>query len=73
MEQHASVISLLVVVTIAFVTPILLHRLKLNYIPVVVAEIIMGLLIGKSGFNIVHEDMWLSTLSTLGFIFLNVS
>ena len=70
MEQHASVISLLVVVTVAFVTPILLHRLKLNYIPVVVAEIIMGLLIGKSGFNIVHEDMWLSTLSTLGFIFL---
>jgi monovalent cation:H+ antiporter-2, CPA2 family len=70
MEQHASVISLLVVVTVAFVTPILLHRLKLNYIPVVVAEIIMGLVIGKSGFNVVHEDMWLSTLSTLGFIFL---
>lgn len=38
--------------------------------PVVVAEIIMGLVIGKSGFNVVHEDMWLSTLSTLGFIFL---
>lgn len=36
----------------------------------VVAEIIMGLVIGKSGFNVVHEDMWLSTLSTLGFIFL---
>jgi monovalent cation:H+ antiporter-2, CPA2 family len=70
MEQHASVISLLIVVTIAFVTPILLHRLKLNFIPVVVAEIIMGLVIGKTGFNVVHEDMWLSTLSTLGFIFL---
>jgi monovalent cation:H+ antiporter-2, CPA2 family len=70
MEQHASVISLLVVVTVAFVTPILLHRLKLYFIPVVVAEIIMGLVIGKSGFNVVHEDMWLSTLSTLGFIFL---
>ncbi|SDN15045.1 monovalent cation:proton antiporter family protein [Bacillus sp. OK048] len=70
MEQHVSVISLLVVVTIAFVTPILLHRLKLNYIPVVVAEIIMGLVIGKSGFDVVHGDMWLSTLSTLGFIFL---
>ena len=70
MEQHASVLSLLIVVTIAFVTPILLHRLKLNFIPVVVAEIIMGLVIGKSGFDVVHEDMWLSTLSTLGFIFL---
>ncbi|MEH7500764.1 monovalent cation:proton antiporter family protein [Neobacillus drentensis] len=70
MEQHVSVISLLIVVTMAFITPILLHRLKLNYIPVVVAEIIMGLVIGKSGFDVVHEDMWLSTLSTLGFIFL---
>lgn len=70
MEQHVSVISLLIVVTMAFLTPIILHRLKLNFIPVVVAEIIVGLIIGKSGFDIVHEDMWLSTLSTLGFIFL---
>ncbi|WHY87782.1 monovalent cation:proton antiporter family protein [Neobacillus novalis] len=70
MEQHLSVISLLIVVTMAFLTPIILHRLKLNFIPVVVAEIIIGLIIGKSGFDIVHQDMWLSTLSTLGFIFL---
>jgi monovalent cation:H+ antiporter-2, CPA2 family len=55
---------------VAFLTPILMHRFKLNFLPVVVAEIIMGLLIGKSGFNIVHDDVWLSTLSTLGFIFL---
>lgn len=46
------------------------HRLKLTIIPVVVAEILMGLIIGKSGLNLVHEDMWLETLSTLGFIFL---
>ncbi|WML38809.1 monovalent cation:proton antiporter family protein [Neobacillus sp. OS1-2] len=70
MEQHVSVISLLVVVTMAFLTPIILHRFKLNFIPVVVAEIIMGLIIGKTGFNIVHQDVWLSTLSSLGFIFL---
>jgi monovalent cation:H+ antiporter-2, CPA2 family len=70
LEQHATVISLLIVVMMAFLTPIILHRLKLTFIPVVVAEIIMGLIIGKSGFDIVHEDMWLTTLSTLGFIFL---
>ncbi|WP_066071217.1 monovalent cation:proton antiporter family protein [Neobacillus soli] len=70
MQQHMSVISLLIVVTMAFLTPIILHRFKLNFIPVVVAEIIMGLIIGKSGFDVVHQDMWLSTLSTLGFIFL---
>ncbi|MGJ7910358.1 monovalent cation:proton antiporter family protein [Neobacillus sp. LXY-1] len=70
MQQHVSVFSLLIVVTVAFLTPIILHRFKLNFIPVVVAEIIVGLIIGKSGLNVVHEDMWLSTLSTLGFIFL---
>ena len=55
---------------VAFLTPILMHRFKLKFLPVVVAEIIMGLVIGKSGFNIVHEDVWLGTVSTLGFIFL---
>jgi monovalent cation:H+ antiporter-2, CPA2 family len=70
MEQHASVASLVIVIMVAFLTPILLHRFKLNFIPVVIAEIIMGLVIGKSGFNLVQQDMWLETLSTLGFIFL---
>ncbi|KQL18697.1 monovalent cation:proton antiporter family protein [Cytobacillus solani] len=71
MEEHgASVASLVIVIIVAFLTPILLHRLKMNFLPVVVAEILMGLIIGKSGFNLVHPDMWLETLSTLGFIFL---
>ncbi|MDF2903024.1 MAG: Na+/H+ antiporter-like protein [Bacillus sp. (in: firmicutes)] len=70
MENQASFISLFIVIIFAFLTPIMQHRLKLTIIPVVVAEILIGLIIGKSGFNIVHEDMWLETLSTLGFIFL---
>ena len=70
MEHGASVTSLLIVILVAFLTPIILHKLKLNIIPVVVAEILMGLIIGKSGFNLVETDMWLETLSTLGFIFL---
>ncbi len=70
MEHGPSVTSLVIVLVIAFLTPILLNRLRLNVIPVVVAEIIMGLIIGKSGFNIVHEDIWLETLSLLGFLFL---
>jgi monovalent cation:H+ antiporter-2, CPA2 family len=70
MEHHASVTSLVIVMVVAFLTPILMHRFKLNFLPVVVAEIIMGLVIGKSGLNIVYEDEWLGTLSMLGFIFL---
>lgn len=63
MEDQASLTSLVIVLIVPFLTPILLHRLKLN-VPVVVAEIIMGLVIGKSGFDLVHEDMWIETLST---------
>lgn len=68
--EHASVASLVIVVTIAFLIPVILHRLRLQVIPVVVAEIIAGIFIGKSGFNIVQFDIWLETLSLLGFIFL---
>ncbi|WP_182200020.1 monovalent cation:proton antiporter family protein [Paraliobacillus salinarum] len=71
MEAHPeSVSSLVIVIIAAFITPILMHRLRLNVIPVVVAEIIVGLIIGQSGFNLVEESNWLETLSTLGFIFL---
>ncbi|MCD7034993.1 monovalent cation:proton antiporter family protein [Metabacillus sp. GX 13764] len=70
MEHQASVASLVIVILVAFLTPILMHRFRLNFMPVIVAEILMGLVIGESGFNIVHEDTWLTTLSTLGFIFL---
>ncbi|WP_181349120.1 monovalent cation:proton antiporter family protein [Thalassobacillus sp. CUG 92003] len=70
MEHGASVTSLVIVILAAFITPILLHRFRLNMIPVVVAEIIVGLLLGKSGLDVVQEGNWLETLSTLGFIFL---
>jgi len=70
MEHGLSVTSLLIVILAAFLTPIILHKLKLNMIPVVVAEILVGLIIGNSGFNIVESDMWLETLSTLGFIYI---
>ncbi|OLN23849.1 sodium:proton antiporter [Domibacillus antri] len=68
--EHASLSSLVIVVIAAFLTPILLHRLKLSFIPVVVAEILVGLILGQSGFNLVYDDVWLGTLSTLGFLFL---
>lgn len=65
-----SLVSLMIVVTVAFLIPITLHKFKLRALPVVVAEIVAGLIIGKSGFNIVAEDQWLELLSLLGFIYL---
>ncbi|MEK3805630.1 monovalent cation:proton antiporter family protein [Metabacillus sp. SLBN-84] len=66
----ASFSSLVIVLLAAFITPLILHRFKIKVMPVVVAEIIMGIVIGKSGFDLVQQDMWLETLSMLGFIFL---
>jgi Kef-type K+ transport system membrane component KefB/Trk K+ transport system NAD-binding subunit len=68
--EHNSLLSLLIVVAIAFFLPILLHKLKWQSLPLVVAEIVAGLLIGKSGLNLVKEDTVLGLLSLLGFIFL---
>ena len=69
MEQH-SILSLMLVVTVSFLVPIFLQHFRLSFVPVVIAEIIAGLIIGKSGFNIVSEDFSLELLSLLGFIFL---
>ena len=60
----------LVVVVLAFLTPILVNRLRITFIPVVVAEILMGIVIGHSFLNLVERDEMLNILSTLGFIFL---
>ncbi|HEI7276380.1 TPA: monovalent cation:proton antiporter family protein [Staphylococcus aureus] len=63
-------LSLVIVVLAAFLTPIIVNRLNINILPVVVAEILMGIVIGNSFLNIVERDSILNILSTLGFIFL---
>ncbi|CAM3764258.1 monovalent cation:proton antiporter family protein [Cohnella lubricantis] len=68
--MHNDLSSLLLVVALAFLVPIALQYFKLRVIPVVVAEIIVGLIIGNSGFNLIRPEGWVSQLSTLGLIFL---
>ena len=63
-------LSLVIVVVAAFLTPIIVNRLNINFLPVVVAEILMGIIIGHSFLNSVERDSVLNILSTLGFIFL---
>ncbi|PTG02849.1 sodium:proton antiporter, partial [Staphylococcus chromogenes] len=63
-------VSLVVVIIAALLTPILVNRLRISFLPVVVAEILMGIIIGNSFLNLVHRDNVLDILSTLGFIFL---
>ena len=63
-------LSLFLVVLFALVVPILMARLKVNAVPTAVAEIIVGIVLGASGFNLVRPTHDLSFLSNLGVILL---
>ena len=63
-------LSLFLVVLFALVVPILMARLKVNAVPTAVAEIIVGIVLGASGFNLVRPTRDLSFLSNLGVILL---
>lgn len=65
-----SFVPLLVVVGLAFLVPVLLSRLKRIVIPIVVGEIIAGIIVGKSGLGLVQENFVLEVLSVLGFAYL---
>lgn len=62
--------SLVVVTVVTFLLPLLLARFKIAFLPTAVAEIIGGIIIGKSGFNLVETNTLLNYLSELGVIML---
>ena len=49
MEETQSFVPLLIVVALAFVVPVILTRFKRLRLPVVVGEILAGIIIGDSG------------------------
>ncbi len=55
---------------LAVVVPFLVSHIKFVKIPIVVGEIIAGIIIGQSGFNLVEETPTLNFLSEFGFAFL---
>ncbi|MHA1378201.1 MAG: cation:proton antiporter [Candidatus Helarchaeota archaeon] len=65
-----SLISLLVILACALIIPFITYKIKMFQIPVVVGEILVGIALGKSGFNIIEPSLWLEFLSFLGFAFL---
>lgn len=71
MEESLSFYPLLVVVSLAFIVPITLSRFKRLRLPIVVGEIIVGIIVGRSGLGWVqHHDPVLDLLAELGFVFL---
>src|SRR5690625_3085347 len=62
--------SLLLVAVLAFAVPLVTSRIRFMTVPVVVGEILVGIIIGQSGLQWVQPDVSLEFLATLGFTFL---
>ncbi len=73
MEGHNQevLLSLLLITGLAALVPLLAARLQRFRVPIVVGEIIVGIIIGRSGFNLVANDSEIiQFLAWFGFIFL---
>ncbi|MYH61375.1 MAG: cation:proton antiporter, partial [Caldilineaceae bacterium SB0675_bin_29] len=72
MEEIAgSFTPLLIVISLAFIVPLLLTRFERLRLPIVVGEILAGIIVGSSGFGwVTHEDQLLTLLAEFGFVFL---
>jgi Kef-type K+ transport system membrane component KefB/Trk K+ transport system NAD-binding subunit len=71
MEHGMSLQSLLIITTLAFIIPLALAKMPKLSIPIVVGEILAGMMIGKSGFNLIDlENESLLFLSSFGFTYL---
>lgn len=69
MEQTAFE-SLLLITGVAVVVPFVLNRIPRFPVPIVVGEIMAGIVIGRSGFDLVQPSETLTFLSEFGFAFL---
>jgi Kef-type K+ transport system membrane component KefB/Trk K+ transport system NAD-binding subunit len=64
MEQNLKFLPLLLVLLLAFLVPLILSRMR--WMPLVVGEIIVGILIGPSAFNLIGRDMTLDFFAEIG-------
>lgn len=63
-------LSMFIVMLAALLIPILMARFRITSVPTAVAEIVAGILLGKSGLGIVGQSMDMTLLSSLGVILL---
>jgi Kef-type K+ transport system membrane component KefB len=68
--EHNNFLPLLLITALAFFAPILANRLRRFSIPIVVGEIVAGIIIGRSGLNIIEPSPILDFLAEFGFAYL---
>lgn len=59
-------LALVIVLLAALMTPLLMAKFKISYLPTAVAEILVGILLGQSGFHLISTTPTLTELSSLG-------
>lgn len=69
-HPEVSFLPLLLISALAFVVPLVSARLRWLQAPTVVLEILAGIVIGRSGLGLVHDDQTLNFLSRFGFVYL---
>ncbi len=70
MHTDSPFVPLLIITLIAAVMPIVVSRLGGGRLPIVVGEILAGIVIGKSGFDLIHATESTDFLAEFGFVFL---
>ncbi|MGL5822189.1 MAG: cation:proton antiporter [Sarcina sp.] len=70
MQDTLNYNSLLTISIIAFITPFLVSNLKKIKIPYQVGEILIGILFGKTFFNIINANTTITLLANLGLAYL---
>lgn len=70
MNGKNSLESLLIICIISFMLPLIISKIKPIQFPVAIAEIISGMLLGKSGLNLIRMEPTVEFLSLLGFAYL---
>ncbi len=68
MEEHINFVPLLLVLVLAFLVPLLMGRIR--WLPIIVGEILAGVIIGHSGFNLIGQNEILEIFSNIGLSFL---
>jgi Kef-type K+ transport system membrane component KefB/Trk K+ transport system NAD-binding subunit len=68
--EHNPFAALLLITGLALVVPIVASRVRRIALPIVVGEILAGVIIGRSGFNLIEPSPILDFLSEFGFAYL---
>jgi Kef-type K+ transport system membrane component KefB/Trk K+ transport system NAD-binding subunit len=68
LSDHSLFSPLLIITLLAVLVPLVVRRVKV--VPIVVGEILAGMVLGKSGFGVVQPSPTLNFLAQFGFVFL---